>query len=87
MDVKQHEPLAEIAVDAVTPEAHGFTLSGRAADGAEYRVGLRFELPLDARTRAALGEMLTQATVTVSRTRPAAEPRGGRARRDGAHQR
>jgi hypothetical protein len=86
MDATPYQLLAEIPVDAVRPDSQGFVMTGRSADGAEYRVGLRFEVPLDVKTRTALGEMLTQATVAVSRQRANADPRAGRPRRDGAHQ-
>src|SRR5437868_796074 len=58
MDRPVFQPLAEIEIDAVTPSNHGFTLTGQGAgpDRAEYRVDLHFELPLDSRTRAVLGD-------------------------------
>ena len=77
--------MTKIAVDDVRPEAHGFVLSGQGDDRVTYQVNLQFELPLDARTRAVLGELLTQATVAVSRIPPAAPAR--RQRRDAAHKR
>jgi hypothetical protein len=46
---------------------------------------LRFELPIDARTRAVVGELLTQAALVVTRRRT--DSRSARTRRDGAHQR
>ena len=77
--------MTKIAVDEVLPEAHGFVLRGQGDDRAEYRVDLQFELPLDPRTRAVLGELLTQATVDV--TAVPAPPRVARPRRDKAHKR
>ena len=69
MDAPQFQRLAEVAVDHVHPEPQGFSLSGRGggADRAEYRLDLHFDVPLDARTRAVLGELLSQSEVTVSR--------------------
>lgn len=69
MDRPVFQPLAEIEIDAVTPSNHGFTLTGQGAgpDRAEYRVDLHFELPLDSRTRAVLGGLLSQADLTISR--------------------
>ena len=69
MDRPVFQPLAEIAIDAVTPSSHGFTLTGQGTgpDRAEYRVDLHFELPLDSRTRAVLGGLLSQADLTISR--------------------
>jgi hypothetical protein len=77
--------VTKIAVDDVRPEGHGFVLRGQGDDRAEYQVNLQFELPLDARTRVVLGELLTQATVAMTRV-PAASP-APRQRRDAAHKR
>jgi hypothetical protein len=65
-----YQPVAAIAIDAVTPSNRGFTLTGQGAlpDRALYRLELRFELPLDPRTRSVLGELLSQSDLTVSRT-------------------
>lgn len=59
----------EIEIDAVTPSARGFTLTGQGTppDRSRYRIDLRFELPLDPRTRTVLGELLSQSGITVSR--------------------
>jgi hypothetical protein len=64
-----YQPIAAIAIDAVTPSDRGFTLTGPGAppDRARYRLELRFELPLDPRTRTVLGELLSQSDLTVSR--------------------
>jgi len=59
--------LAEIEVDLVKPERNGFTLSGQGADRAEYRLDVHFDMPLDGRTRAVLGELLAQSELTISR--------------------
>jgi len=80
----EYQPLADIEIDAVRPEATGFTLTGQGADREEYRVGVRFGMPLDSRTRAVLGELLSQAEVTVARR--ASIRAGRRLRRDHAHQ-
>ena len=63
------QPVAAIAIDAVTPSDRGFTLTGQGAppDRALYRLELRFELPLDPRTRTVLGELLSQSDLSVSR--------------------
>ena len=65
----QYQPVAAIAIDAVGPSDRGFTLTGQGAppDRALYRLELRFELPLDPRTRTVLGELLSQSDLTVSR--------------------
>ena len=69
MERPAFQPRAEIGIDAVTPSNHGFTLTGQGVrpDRAEYRVDLHFELPLDSRTRTVLGELLSQADITISR--------------------
>lgn len=68
------QPLAAIEIDAVTPSDRGFTLTGQGVppDRSMYRLDLRFELPLDPRTRAVLGELLSQSGITVSRRDTAA---------------
>lgn len=85
MDRLEHQLLAEIEVEEVRPDPHGFTLTGPGRDRAQYRLSLRFEMPLDPRTRAVLGELLSQAELTVSRL---AATHGGNARlRERAHNR
>ncbi|PYP74182.1 MAG: hypothetical protein DMD41_02870 [Gemmatimonadetes bacterium] len=85
MDGPDFQRLAEIEVDQVKPEHQGFTLTGQGPDQAEYRLDLHFELPLDARTRTVLGELLSHAELTISRRAPAAPLTALRARRDRAH--
>lgn len=65
----QYQPVAALEVDAVMPADRGFTLTGQGVppDQAHYRLELRFELPLDPRTRSVLGELLSQSGITVSR--------------------
>lgn len=67
MDATDFERLADIEVETVTPEARGFTLSGQGEGGAEYRLAVHFDLPIDARTRAVLGELLSHSGLTISR--------------------
>jgi hypothetical protein len=67
MDRADYQRIAEIEVDAVEPERHGFTLTGQGADRAQYRLDLRFEMPLDPRTRTVLGELLSHSGLTISR--------------------
>ncbi len=65
------QPLAEIEIDAVAPLPHGFTLTGRGGGGSpdqvEYRLDVHFDVPLDARTRTVLGELLSQSELRISR--------------------
>ncbi len=72
MNGPEFQRLAEIAVDQVTPEPHGFTLLGQGggSDRSEYRLDLHFDVPLDGRTRTVLGELLSQSELTVSRRQP-----------------
>ena len=63
-------PLAQIEVDAARPEPQGFTLTGQGPDHAEYQLDLRFEMPLDPRTRTVLGELLSHSDLTISRRAP-----------------
>jgi hypothetical protein len=74
MERPGYEPLAEIQVDEVKPERQGFTLTGQGADHTEYQVDLRFEMPLDPRTRTVLGELLSHSDLSISRRAPAAAP-------------
>ncbi len=79
----EFERLADIEVEAVRPDVRGFTLTGQGPDHAEYRLDVHFDLPIDARTRAVLGELLSHSGLTISRRwlAPAAPAR----RRDRAH--
>ena len=84
MDVPGFQRLADIEVEVVQPDRNGFTLTGQGADRTEYRLGVHFDMPLDARTRAVLGELLAQSELTISRRSP--PPLSGKPpRRDGAH--
>ena len=67
MDRPEYEPLAEIEVDEVKPERQGFTLSGQGSDHADYQLDLRFEMPLDPRTRSVLGELLSHSDLIITR--------------------
>src|SRR6266516_6685508 len=69
MDRPEYEPLAEIEVDAASPSHQGFTLTGEGVDHAEYQLDLRFEMPLDPRTRAVLGELLSHSDLDRKSTR------------------
>ena len=85
MESSPFQRVAEIEVDQVTPGGQGFTLTGQGPDNAEYRLDVHFELPLDPKTRAVLGELLSHSELTVSR-RPATSPIAAlRARGDRAH--
>lgn len=70
MDRPEYEPLAEIEVDEVSPSRLGFTLNGQGPDHAEYQLDLRFEMPLDPRTRTVLGELLSHSDLIITRRTP-----------------
>src|SRR5437763_14896332 len=84
MDRPQYEPLAQIEVDAARPEPQGFMLTGQGPDHVEYQLDLRFEMPLDPRTRTVLGELLSHSDLPIpprapGGRRPARRPRPDRA--------
>ena len=85
MDAPELQRFADIQVDLVRPEQQGFVLSGQGNDGAEYRLEVHFDMPLDGRTRAVLGELLAQSEVSIWRAPAsavaAAPPRRSTARR------
>jgi len=87
MDRPEYEPLAKIEVDAASPSHQGFTLTGEGVDHAEYQLDLRFEMPLDPRTRAVLGELLSHSDLTISRRAPGGVAAALRQRRNPAPQR
>src|SRR2546427_12047025 len=84
MERPEYEPLAEIEVDAASPSHQGFTLMGQGPDHAEYQLDLRFEMPLDSRTRTVLGELLSHSDLTISRRAPGALVQALRQRRNRA---
>src|SRR5437879_13487564 len=81
----KYEPLAEIEVDQVKPERQGFMLTGQGPDLAEYQLDLRFEMPLDPRTRTVLGGLLSHSDLIISRRAGAPTLRSRRHRRGGPH--
>jgi hypothetical protein len=60
-------PLAEVEVDAVVPSTDGFVLDGQGADGAQYRLELHLDVPVDRRTRQVLGGLLSQSEWRILR--------------------
>lgn len=62
--------VADIPVDEVRASGAGFVLAGRGADRQDYRLELRFDVPVDAKTRKVLGELLSEAEVRVLRRTP-----------------
>jgi hypothetical protein len=86
MDRSKYEPVAEIEVDAARPDPQGFTLTGQGADHAEYQLDLHFGMPLDAKTRSVLGELLSHSDLTISRRPPGGLVQALRQRRNRASQ-
>ena len=59
--------VVDIEVDSVRLESAGFTLQGRGADRAEYRLELHLDIPVDRHTQTVLGEMLAQSEWRILR--------------------
>jgi hypothetical protein len=59
--------VADIEVDTVEPAQSGFRLRGRGGDSADYVLDLHLDVPVDARTRTVLGELLSQSEWRVWR--------------------
>jgi hypothetical protein len=83
MAAPEIQRLADVQVDLVKPDRNGFTLSGQGSDRAEYVLEMHFDMPLDARTRTVLGELLAQSELSISRRSPT--PPQPAPRRDRAH--
>jgi hypothetical protein len=81
---EEYQRLAEIEVDEVKADRQGFILNGRGHDQADYRLDVHFGMPLDPRTRAVLGELLSQADVRIARRAPGHVMGALRARRQRA---
>jgi hypothetical protein len=71
-----HVPVADVEITAVTPDRTGFTLEGRGADRADYRLRLDLEVPVDQKTRSILGELLSQSKWRLWRRAIAGRPGG-----------
>ena len=61
------ETVATVSVDEVRASGAGFVLAGRGTDRQDYRVELRFDVPVDAKTRKVLGELLSEVELRVLR--------------------
>ncbi len=68
-------PVAEVEVDTVLPSPSGFVLDGRGADGADYRLDLHLDLPVDLRTRRVLAGLLAQSEWRIARRATSPGPR------------
>jgi hypothetical protein len=77
--------VAEIEVNDVRPDQFGFTLQGRGADRADYRLEWHLDVPVDPRTKTVLGGLLAQSDLRVWRkaSAPAAKARRVGAREKG----
>jgi hypothetical protein len=67
---KDMVPVADIEIDAVQPTRSGFVLAGQGNDGAEYRLEMQMDMPIDQRTRTVLGEILVQSEWRLWRRAP-----------------
>ena len=63
-------PVAELEVDSVEPARSGFVLRGFGVDSAEYRLDLHLDLPVDSKTQAVLGGILSQSEWRIWRRAP-----------------
>ena len=61
------EAIAAVSVDEVRASGAGFVLTGRGTDRQDYRIELRFDVPVDAKTRKVLGELLSEVELRVLR--------------------
>ena len=59
--------VAEIPIEEVRTAAATVVLQGHGSDHQDYRLELHFDIPVDAKTRKVLGELMSQAEVRVSR--------------------
>jgi hypothetical protein len=66
----EYIPVADVEVSSVKVQKSGFSLEGRGADRADYRVELDLEVPVDQRTRSVIGELLSQSRWRISRRAP-----------------
>lgn len=74
-------PVADIEIDAVQPARTGFLLTGRGGDGAEYRLEMQLDMPVDQQTRSVLGELLSQSEWRLWRRAPRSLRSAQRARK------
>ena len=66
--------LADVPIDEVESTPDGFVMKGRGADRAGYRLEMHIDWPVDPKTKAVLGEILSQTELRVMRWRAPAPP-------------
>jgi hypothetical protein len=72
---QEFDLVADVPIDEVRATPDGFVMQGRGADRAGYRLEMHFDWPVDAKTKAVIGEILSQTEVRVMRWRaPPATP-------------
>ena len=71
--------VADIPIEEVRTAVATVVLQGYGTDRQEYRLELHFDIPVDAKTRKVLGELMSQADVRLSR-RAAGAAQGERPR-------
>jgi hypothetical protein len=59
--------VADIPIEEVRTAVATVVLQGHGTDRQEYRLELHFDIPVDAKTRKVLGELMSQADVRLSR--------------------
>lgn len=67
--------LADVPIDEVRATPDGFVMQGRGADRAGYRLEMHIDWPVDPKTKAVLGEILSQTEVRVMRWRVPVSPK------------
>lgn len=67
--------LADVPIDEVRATPDGFVMQGRGADRAGYRLEMHIDWPVDPKTKAVLGEILSQTEVRVMRWRAPVSPK------------
>ena len=60
-------PVASLEVTSVKPAVSGFQLQGLGADASDYLLEMHIDMPIDQRTRAVLGEILSQSEWQIYR--------------------
>ena len=59
--------VADIPIEEVRTAAATVVLQGHGTDHQEYRLELHFDIPVDAKTRKVLGELMSQLDIRLSR--------------------
>lgn len=72
---EEFDLVADVPIEEVRATRDGFVLHGRGVDRQGYRLELHIDWPVDAKTKAVLGEILSQTELKILRWRaPARKP-------------